>query len=512
LLRLLHVCRLNCTHSKYLDNALTKSVLSALVISSLLISCSQPNEQILDAQPPVPAGGEFSAKVKPILDRNCGGSSCHSGGSSGFAGGVDLTSYEGIFRGGIYGTVVAPGSAFMSSLVQSINRSDTTLSPISSVGMPAGRNPISPAEVQVISQWINNGALNDDGREPFPEPRPMGKVYFSSQSVDLVGVLDIETSRIIRYVSVGNALPLASPPQAPHNVQIDDQGRYFYTTMISTGMLKKYDVGSYQLVGEVSVGSSPAHVVITQDGSKAYVTNFSNSLGQVTVVNTQTMTVTGTITAPPLMNKTHGARLSHDGRYLYVASNLGDLVHVIRTSDDQAIAHIPLAPGVPPIGSSKYKPYQIAVRDDDRFIYVTLTDSAMVSVIERLDSTFSFFRLLPVGARPLQCEITRDQRFLYVCNQGSRSVTVIDAQANSVLTTILNVGPRPHGIDITEDSRLVYVSCENSGGTDPPHHPVVGSTAPGYLTIIDVNTQSVIRTIEVGGFAAGVSISPGKGN
>jgi len=400
----------------------------------------------------------------------------------------------------------------MSSLVQSINRTDTTLSPISSVRMPAGRNPISVQEVQVIAQWVDNGALGDGGLRPFPDPRPMGKVYFTSQAVDMVGVLDIETSRIIRYVSVGNALPLASPPQAPHNVQIDDQGRYFYTTMISHGTLKKYDARTYQLLGEVAVGASPAHVVITQDGSKAYVTNFSNSLGQITVVNTATMTVTGTIAAPPLMNKTHGARLSHDGQYLYVASNLRDLVHVIRTSDDQVIAHIPVAPGVPPIGSSNYKPYQIAVRDDDSFIYVTLTDSAMVSVIRRVDSTFSFVRVLPVGARPLQCEVTRDQRFLYVCNQGSRSVTVIDAQANTVLTTIPNVGPRPHGIDITEDSRLVYVSCENSGGTDPPHHPVVGSTAPGYITVIDVNTQSVIRTIEVGGFAAGVSISPGKGN
>ncbi len=472
----------------------------------------QPNEQIVQPPPVQTLGGVFSGQVKPILDRNCGGSTCHSGGPSGFAGGVDLTSFEGIFRGGIYGTVVAPGSAFMSSLVQSINRTDTTISPISSVGMPAGRNPISTQDVQTISHWIDSGALNDEGRPPFPEPRPMGKVYFSSQAVDLVGVLDIESSRIIRYVSVGNALPLASPPQAPHNVQIDDQGRYFYTTMISQGTLKKYDADTYQLVGSVAVGASPAHVVITQDGSKAYVTNFSNSLGQVTVVNTATMTVTGTITAPPLMNKTHGARLSHDGRYLYVGSNLGDLVHVIRTSDDQVIAHVPVAQNVPPIGSSKYKPYQIAVRDDDRFIYVTLTDSSKVSVIERVDSTFSLVRTLPVGARPLQCEITRDQRFLYVCNQGSRSVTVIDAQTNTVLTTIQNVGPRPHGIDITEDSQLVYVSCENSGGTDPPHHPVVGSTAPGYLAIIDVNTQSVIRTIEVGGFAAGVSISPGKGN
>jgi len=455
--------------------------------------------------------GEFSTTVQPIFDRQCGGASCHGGGPRGFAGGVDLTSYGGIFRGSRFGTIVVSGSPFMSHLLQAINQYDTTLSPISSVAMPAGRDPLPESDVRKIASWIEQGARDDDGRLPFPEPRPLGKVLFTSQSVDLVGVLDLQTNLIMRYVTVGNPLPFSAPPQAPHNVQIDDQGKYYYVTLISANVLKKFDAVSNVSLGQVNVGTSPAHVVVTADGATAYVTNFDPA-GRVYAVQTETMQVRKVITAPPLMKSTHGARLSHDGKYLYIGSNGNDLLHVILTTNDSVVAHIPVAADVPPIGSFSHKPYQIAVRSDDRFIYVTLNGTNQVSVIERSGETFTLLKTLDVGIRPLQCEVTRDQRFLYVCNQGSGSVTVIDAQAHTVLTTISDVGPQPHGIDITEDSRLVYVTCENRSAPIPPHHPLIGSKDPGFVAVIDVGTQSVIKRVEVGGFAAGVSVTPGEGN
>ena len=378
--------------------------------------------------------------------------------------------------------------------------------------MPASRDPLPPGDIRTIVNWIQRGARADNGSLPFPEPRPRGKVFFTSQAVDLVGILDIQSGLIMRYISVGNPLPFTAPPKAPHNVQVDDQGRYFYVTMISTNVLKKYDAATYQFQGEVSVGLSPAQVVLTQDGSKAYVTNFDPTVGQVYEVNTASMTVSNIIASPSLMKRTHGARLSHDGEYLYVGNNATDFITVIKTSNDSVVTHMKAAADVPDIGSFIYKPYQIAVRSDDRFIYTTCNGRGVVSVMERTGESFTLVGTIPVGTNPLQCEITRDGRFLYVCNRGSNDVTVIRTDSNTVLTTIPNVGKQPHGIDITDDSRTVYVTCENTAGGDPPHHPLVGSKAPAFISIIDVTTNQVIRRIEVGGFAAGISIYPGLGN
>ncbi len=483
--------------------------LSLPIAGLLFVTCNQNNEVIVDSKPK--GTGEFSTTIQPIFDRSCGSSSCHGGGPNGYAGGLDLTSYEGLMRGSRFGTVVVSGSPFMSHLVQSINPTDTTLSPVSSVQMPASRDPLPPGDVQAIVRWIRNGARNDNGELPFGEPRAAGKIFFSSQAVDLVGVIDRSTNLIMRYVTVGYQLPLNQPPESPHNVQVDDQGRYYYVTLIRSNKLKKYDAVTNQLLGEAVVGSSPAHAVVTADGSKAYVTNFDQTVGRVYAVNTATMTVTKIITAGAAMKGTHGARLSHDGRFLYVGSNGTDLIQVINTQNDSVVANIPVAPTVPPFGSFRYKPYQIAVRDDDRFVYSTLQGTGQVTVIERNGDTFTWRDTIAVGTRPLQCEVTRDKRYLYVCNQASGNVSVIDAQTNRFLTNINNVGTGPHGIDISEDSRTVYITCENVRG-EPPHHPIIGSTDPGFLVLIDVGTQSVIKRIEVGGFAAGISVFPGNGN
>ncbi|MEK9136290.1 MAG: beta-propeller fold lactonase family protein, partial [Bacteroidota bacterium] len=251
---------------------------------------------------------------------------------------------------------------------------------------------------------------------------------------------------------------------------------------------------------------------VTADGRKAYVTNFDQTVGRVYAVNTSDMTISKVISASTFMKGTHGARLSHDGRYLYVGNNGTDLITVVDALTDSVIAHIPVAGDVPPFGSFTYKPYQIAVRGDDRFIYVTLNGRGLVSVIERTGATFTLRDTIPVGSRPLQCEVTRDQRYLYVCNQSAGSVSVIDAQVNRLSTTIANVGKQPHGIDISDDSRTVFVTCENVLSGDPPHHPIAGSKDPGFIAFIDVGSQSVFRKVEVGGFAAGVSVFPGRGN
>lgn len=484
----------------------------AAVIAMMAVGCNLNNEVVVE--PSSERQGEYSRTIQPIFNRSCGTSSCHGGGTNGFAGGLDLTSYDGLMRGSRYGTVVVSGNAFMSHLVQSINPSDTALSPVSSVQMPAGRSPLARHEIQTIVNWIQRGARDDKGALPFPEPRPRGKVFFSSQDVDLVGVIDLSSNLIMRYVTVGQPLPPTTVLDSPHNVQVDDQGRYYYVTLIRSGKLRKYDAVTNQLVGEASVGTSPAHVVITADGSKAYVTNFDQNSSRVYALNTSTMSVVKVISGGAIMKATHGARLSHDGKFLYVGSNGTDIINVIDTRSDSVVANIPVAADVPPIGSSVHRPYQIAVRSDDRFLYTTLNGTGRVSIIERNLQNDSFTLVsdsIRVGTRPLQCEVTPDRRFLYVCNQGSGTVSVLDAQTSRFLTTIVGVGIGPHGIDISEDSRTVYVTCENKRG-DPPHHPVTGSTDPGFLVYIDVATQSVVNRIEVGGFAAGISVFPGKGN
>ena len=94
------------------------SSLAILLAALVAVRCHQNNEVIVEPT------GEYSTSVQPIFDQRCGSSSCHGGGTRGFAGALDLSSYDGVMRGSKYGASVVSGSPYMSHHVQSINSID----------------------------------------------------------------------------------------------------------------------------------------------------------------------------------------------------------------------------------------------------------------------------------------------------------------------------------------------------------------------------------------------------
>lgn len=103
-----------------------------------------------------------------------------------------------------------------------------------------------------------------------------------------------------------------------------------------------------------------------------------------------------------------------------------------------------------------------------------------------------------------------DGRYLYVPNRGtgaspSKTVSVIRTATNAEIMKIQNVGVEPHGVAVTPDGRFVYVTCENVGSPEAPHHPVAGLKTPGFVAVINVATNQVIKRIEVDSFASGIT-------
>jgi len=98
----------------------------------------------------------FSADVKPILDQNC--VQCHQEGGEGFAAsGFNMTSYEDLMRGTLYGPMIIAGdSAGSNLLVLMEGRADPSIS------MPHGAaRPVRQADIETIRAWIDQGAKNN---------------------------------------------------------------------------------------------------------------------------------------------------------------------------------------------------------------------------------------------------------------------------------------------------------------------------------------------------------------
>ena len=85
----------------------------------------------------------YTATIQPIFNTNCIG--CHGG-----SGGLTLTSYSDLMGN----DVVDPGDSAASKLIQRLKGT-------SGMQMPKNQDPLNETTINLIENWIDEGALNN---------------------------------------------------------------------------------------------------------------------------------------------------------------------------------------------------------------------------------------------------------------------------------------------------------------------------------------------------------------
>ncbi len=101
---------------------------------------------VLVTEAPLTSVG-FAKDVQPILANSC--SECHGGKQT--KEGLDLLTYESLMAGSFNGTVLVAGNSADSLLVQQLVNGK----------MPKRGPKLTPAQIKIISDWIDAGALNN---------------------------------------------------------------------------------------------------------------------------------------------------------------------------------------------------------------------------------------------------------------------------------------------------------------------------------------------------------------
>ena len=107
---------------------------------------AEPTEASV-AEPQAADGVSFAAEVFPIIDSRC--VNCHGG--ERVEGDLILRSYADLMAGSESGQVIVPGDAENSLLVQLI----------SELKMPKRGPKLTPVQIQLITDWVNQGALDN---------------------------------------------------------------------------------------------------------------------------------------------------------------------------------------------------------------------------------------------------------------------------------------------------------------------------------------------------------------
>lgn len=320
------------------------------------------------------------------------------------------------------------------------------------------------------------------------------KVYVANEGADTVSVLDASTLKTLAIVRVG---------KMPHNVQVSPDGRFAWVTnngesglpsndsahkgmapdahqaMTQVGGVSIIDTSMDAVAAHIPVGKHPAHVVLTPDGRQAYVTNGGDNT--VSVIDTSARTVVATIAVGQYP---HGLRPSPDGKEIYVANLKAGTVSVIDTGSQKEVAQVPAGKG----------PAQTGFTPDGRWAFVSLSQENAIALID--PSTRKVVRKIAVGTVPIQLYATADSRTLLVANQGSRqrpgkTVSLIDLATFQVATT-LETGAGAHGVVSDRLGRYAYVT----------------NTYANSVSVLDMASRTVTKTVAVGKAPNGISIRP----
>jgi len=116
--------------------------------SPLPTDTAAPTEEPTPTDSPTSSGVSFANDIFPILDSRC--KNCH-GGDRGTEEGLDMTSYANLMAGSDNGPVVMPGDADNSLMVEMLLANK----------MPKRGPKLTPPQVQLIVDWINQGAVDN---------------------------------------------------------------------------------------------------------------------------------------------------------------------------------------------------------------------------------------------------------------------------------------------------------------------------------------------------------------
>lgn len=321
------------------------------------------------------------------------------------------------------------------------------------------------------------------GPEP---PRRSYYVYACAESEDEVAVVRYGPGglEVVKTVSVGS---YPAETEGPHGIGIAPDGRHWYVSIahgLPFGSVHKYETGSDQWLGDVTVGMYPATLDVAASTRLLYVANFDLhgrlEPGSISVVETETMTEVARI---PSGIRPHGGRLGRDETRFYAVNVMGfELVEADALGFEVA-RRLPLGAGVQP--SWVTRPTRAGR------VYVTGGNVARVFEVDL--ERWRIVRTFDSGPGPYNAAVTPDEATLLVTYRQGGAVGFWDLETGRERARVATTRAIPHGVVTTPDGAYAFVTVEGVGGE------------PGTVEVYDVAAAERRGAVDIGKQASGIA-------
>lgn len=461
--------------------------------SLLLFSCKKDK---------APLGNGYPEEISRILINKCATPGCHTSESKDAAAGLNLETWDNLFKGDRNGAVCIPFSHEYSTLFLFTN-TYPELGVTDNATMPYNKPPLSKQEMQTLIAWIDAGAPSSTGKIMWVDNPDRKKVYVTNQGCDVVTVFDAATQLQMKYIQVGKIN--GSVPESPHMIKISPDGKYWYVVFSANGtVLQKYRVSDDLLIDQITLPAGNWNTLaFSDDSKKCFVVDWSSPGGKIVYVNLENNT-TFTYGGSGLFDWAHGSIVI--GNYLYVTANAGNFLHKLDITDPLNPDFLPevILDGNPK-GATNLGPHDFIIRPDGAYYFVTCERSNDVRVLNAV--TDQVVAVIPTGTQPVEMAVSKVKPYLFVTcmndttgpeiNRGS--LTIINYNTFQKIANLKTNMAEPHGIGVDDTNGLVYVANRNISTEVPPHHSSSCAGTNGFISFIDLNTLKVIpdKRIEV---------------
>jgi YVTN family beta-propeller protein len=271
-----------------------------------------------------------------------------------------------------------------------------------------------------------------------PNITPDGKFLYAIAEHQLIGV-DLVTNEIVKEISLGDSCWFPYDIAIVHN-----QDKAYVTDMGNPDSTAKHiyvvDLVLNKMVKKIDVGPWSQMVVVSPDGSRAYVSRHANpwDIGSLEIIETATDQVIGTIAPPDGTTGAHGRyallAIAPDEAHIYWVTD-PDRLNIVDMASNKVTKSIDPATEKDSWAKRGIHPSDIAFTSDGSRAYIPCGDAYYVIVWD-VETETIIDHIVDVGLEPVTIVITPDDKYAYVTNKESEDVSVIDLRSNTIIARI----------------------------------------------------------------------------
>lgn len=331
---------------------------------------------------------------------------------------------------------------------------------------------------------------------------PGDKLYIVNQAGATITIVDqarlaIDTVMDLRTLGfTANA--------KPHHVAVEDDGSFWYVSLIGDGRVLKFD-RTNRLLGQVKMETpgllslDPVHDSLYVGRSMTAV-NPPKSLGVIarssfTLVDEQEI-----VTPRP-----HALAATKDGRWVHTASLAENRIASVETATGKVTLSV--IAGVP----RSLVTFALSPDGNTLVSGGELSNTLLVFDL-RQPPPLQPVKEIPLAGKPWEPRFTSDGSRVYVTLLTKNAVAEVDLGRGAVVREFGERLAQPYSMVLRSDDRFAFVVNQNTGALAPGQsgHEMHGMGAgqhstDGWLTILDLRTGKVDRTLMLGAGPTGMS-------